>query len=101
MAEFHTCETTHCIAGWALTIAYSAGQLSLVDSDGWPARVADRVFQAAGYSQQLDSLSRSPSGDVPRPSFSVFVDQEEAIDQLALCAAMEATGDVVPMEPTK
>jgi len=45
MSDWHTCETTHCRAGWAITLAGDAGK-ALEDKIG-PAAAAAAIYIAS------------------------------------------------------
>ncbi len=77
MADWHTCKTTHCRAGWAITIAGPAGK-RLEDEHG-PARAGSMIYRAS-------------TGKVPW-----FYDpsNERALEDIRRCAA-EQTSSTEP-----
>lgn len=73
MSDWHTCETTHCRAGWAIVLAGEAG------------RRLERVcgsFEAG----MLITLASCPWMDT-RPDF--YADNEDALAEIKACAARE------------
>ena len=73
MAQWHTCETTHCRAGWAITLAGPAGA-ALEDKIGAPAAGA-LIYAASRPGQRV-------------PNF--YADDAEALADLRACAAAGA-----------
>lgn len=69
MRDWHTCKTTHCRAGWAITLAGKAGALL---EDSMSSYMAGRLIYEA---------SRP---DLPCPSF--FGDNEKAMEDIRACA---------------
>jgi hypothetical protein len=71
MRAWHTCETTHCRAGWAVTLAGEAGK-KLEDEVG-SYRAGSMIYRA--------STGRSPH---------FFATDEAALEDIRVCAAQEA-----------
>lgn len=47
MSNFHTCETTHCRAGWVIHLAGKAGYELEAKTD--PVFAAMQIYKASGY----------------------------------------------------
>lgn len=47
MSEWHTCETTHCRAGWVTTLAGEAGRK--LEEATSPLFAAQQIYKASGY----------------------------------------------------
>jgi len=72
MGSWHSCETTHCRAGWAITLAGEAGA-ALEEEHG---------SQRAGW-----MIYRASTGRVPH----FFASNERALEDIKRCAEMEGT----------
>ena len=75
MSTWHTCETTHCVAGWAIHLAGDAG-----------AKLEQRVGPSAA-----GALIYAASGSHPVPSF--YASNEVAMDELRRRAAASAPAE--------
>ena len=73
MSRWHTCETTHCRAGWAITLAGEAGK-ELEDAHG-PCEAGRRIYMAS-------------TGRVPH----FYATDAAALEDLRACAAEAANG---------
>ncbi len=74
MESWHRCETTHCRAGWAITLAGPAGhQLELQHG---PQRAGAMIYRAS-------------TGTVPH----FFASNEDALEDLRRCAGVGAGGE--------
>jgi hypothetical protein len=71
MSSWHKCQTTHCRAGWAITLAGDAGK----------ALEAERGPQRAGA-----MIYRASTGRIPH----FFATQERAMEDIRACAAEQA-----------
>ena len=69
MATWHTCETTHCRAGWAVALAGEAGYA--LESKVGPYRAGVRIYRVS-------------TGRVP----NFFTTNERALEDIKACAAM-------------
>jgi hypothetical protein len=47
MSDWHTCETTHCRAGWVVTLAGEAGKK--LEKQTSPLFAAQQIYKASGY----------------------------------------------------
>jgi hypothetical protein len=45
MRQWHACETTHCLAGWAITLAGEAGRA--LEQQYGPARAGAMIYRAS------------------------------------------------------
>lgn len=73
MSDWHTCETTHCLAGWAIVLAGEAGR---------------RLEAERGPFQAGAAIYRASTGRVPH----FFASNESALDDLRARAAEQAEG---------
>jgi hypothetical protein len=48
MSNWHTCETTHCRAGWVITLAGEAGKA--LEKFHGPLLAAQLIYRESGYS---------------------------------------------------
>ena len=71
MSDWHTCETTHCRAGWAIHLAGAAGY-ALEQKLG--------SAELAGRAIYLASTGRAPS---------FYASDEDALEDLRRCATEE------------
>jgi hypothetical protein len=74
MSEWHTCDTTHCRAGWVVTLAGEAGK-------------ALEAFHDTPLAAFLIYKASSPI-PVRMPSF--YVNNERALEDMKRCAEEEA-----------
>jgi hypothetical protein len=77
MDSWHTCETTHCRAGWAITLAGGPGKK--LEKDYGPENAGRMIYLAS-------------TGRVPH----FFATNERALEDIRACAA----GGGIPAEPT-
>ena len=75
MSDWHTCETAHCLAGWATTLAGKAGE----EKFGTPLAAALIINESCPYLE----------GKVP----SFYVDKENAMEFINECAEQEASDE--------
>jgi hypothetical protein len=76
MGRWHSCETTHCRAGWAITLAGEVGKK--LEEEHGPRRAGAMIYRAS-------------TGRVPH----FFASNEAALKDIQECAAM-AAGKVTP-----
>ncbi len=76
MSSWHTCETTHCRAGWAIHLAGEAGY---------------KLEREHGAQRAGAMIYRASTGRVPH----FFATTERALEDLKQCAA-EQSGEVAP-----
>ncbi len=72
MSDWHSCETTHCRAGWAITLAGEAG--AALEAKHGPRRAGAQIYRA--------STGRSPH---------FFASNSQATEDIKRCAEEEAT----------
>jgi hypothetical protein len=78
MGAWHTCETTHCRAGWAIHLAGPAGYALQEKLGGEDRGGAERAGRA---------IYRASTGRVPH----FFADNESALEDIKRCAEEQAT----------
>lgn len=74
MSNWHTCETTHCRAGWAVTLAGEKGKKLEEETD-------------TAFAAQLIFKHSSPDIHVPVTRF--YDTNEEAMKDIERCAELE------------